>query len=141
MAGNLCLPGTHAEFEQNPLALNTLITKTGHKRIVECASDQLWGTGLSLGGPQCLDHTKWISQGILGQILEDIHSEFQQHERYRHKYSMPSGIAYDPTPPYTSINDVTGTTTALTAPSALLHYLCLKRLVRLNHQIHCTLNL
>ena len=58
VAGNLCHPGICAKFEQNPFVLDTLIAKTGHKRIVECASDCLWGTGLSLSDPECLDHTK-----------------------------------------------------------------------------------
>ena len=82
VAGNLCHPGIRAKFEQNPFALDMLISKTGNNRIVEYASDQLWGTGLSLDDPQCLDQRKWISQGILGQILEDIRNEFKQHERH-----------------------------------------------------------
>ena len=72
VAGNLCHPGIRAKFVQNPIVLNTLLTKTGDKHIVECASDRLWGTGLPLSDPDCLDRTKWISQGILGQILKDI---------------------------------------------------------------------
>ena len=28
-----------------------------------------------LNDPTCLDPQKWITQGIMGQILEDIHSE------------------------------------------------------------------
>ena len=74
-AMNICLPGIRAKFHQNPNAMDTLINKTGTKRIVECASDRLWGTGMPLSDPACLDHTKWISQGILGQILERIREE------------------------------------------------------------------
>ena len=81
VAGNLCHPGIRAKFEQNPLVLNTLLTKTRKKHIVECASDRLWGTGLPLSDPDCLDCSKWISQGILGQILEDIHNEFKGTDR------------------------------------------------------------
>ena len=56
-AGNICLPGIRAKFHQNPLAMDTLLYKTGKKRIVECASDCLWGNGVSLGDPACLDPT------------------------------------------------------------------------------------
>ena len=57
------------------------------KRIVECASDRLWGTGVPLGDPECLDPTKWISQGILGQILEYIREEAVNSRR--HFYQQP----------------------------------------------------
>ena len=77
-AGNICFPSIHAKFYQNPVAIDTLLYKTGNKKIVECASDHLWGNGMPLGDPACLDLTKWISQGILGQMLECIHSEVTQ---------------------------------------------------------------
>ena len=74
-AANTCLPGIRAKFYQNTSAMDTLLYKMGMKSIVECASDRLWGTGIPLGDPDCLDSTKWISQGILGQILECIRGE------------------------------------------------------------------
>ena len=77
-AGNICHPGICAKFFQNPFAMDTLLHRTGSKRIVECASNRLWGTGLSLGEPSCLDSSKWFSQGILGQILESIRNEASQ---------------------------------------------------------------
>ena len=77
-AGNICLPGIRTKFYQNPVAMDTLLYKTGNKKIVECASDCLWGNGMPLGDPACLDSTKWISQGILGQMLECICSEVTQ---------------------------------------------------------------
>ena len=55
--------------------MDTLISKTGSKTIVECAADRLWGTGIPLNDPTCLDPQKWITQGIMGQILGDIPSE------------------------------------------------------------------
>ena len=76
--GNICFPGIHAKFYQNPVAMDTLLYKTGNKKIVECASDHLWGNGMPLGDTACLDSTKWISQGILGQMLECIRSEVTQ---------------------------------------------------------------
>ena len=75
VAGTVCYPGLQAKFQQNPHAMDTLIRKTGNKRIVECASDRLWATGIPLNDPNCLDDTKWISQGILGQMLESIRND------------------------------------------------------------------
>ena len=84
---NACLPGIRAKFYQNTNVMDTLLNKTGMKRIVKCASDRLWGTGVPLGDPECLDPTKWISQGILGQILECIHEEVVNSRR--HFYHQP----------------------------------------------------
>ena len=89
--GTICLPGIHVKFYQNPLAMDTLLYKTGNKRIVECASDRLWGNGMPLGNPACLDSTKWISQGILGQMLECICSEVTQ-PRAQSYHQLPPSI-------------------------------------------------
>ena len=71
--------------------MDTLLSKTGSKRIVECTSDRLWGTGIPLGDPSCLDPTKWISQGIMGQILECIRVEENQ-SRHLHYQQPPTLI-------------------------------------------------
>ena len=68
IVGAVCYLGIQAKFHQNPHAMDTLIRKTGNKRIVECASDRFWATGIPLNDPQCLDDTKWISQGILAKF-------------------------------------------------------------------------
>ena len=77
-AGTICHPGIRTKFFQNPFAMDTLLYRASNKRIVECASDRLWGTGLSIGDPTCLDSARWFSQGILGQILESIRNEASQ---------------------------------------------------------------
>ena len=84
---NACLPGIRAKFYQNTNVMDTLLSKTGIKRIVECASDRLWGTGVPLDDPECLNPMKWISQGILGQILECIRDEVLNSRR--HFYHQP----------------------------------------------------
>ena len=89
-AGNICFPGIRAKFYQNPAAMDTLLYKTGNKKIVECASDCLWGNGMPLDDPACLDSTKWISQGILGQMLECIHSEVTQPRAQSYHQPSPS---------------------------------------------------
>ena len=78
VAGDLCYPGIRAKFQQNPYVLDTLIRRTGSKRIAESAVDRLWGCGRSLGDPLCLDANNWISQGLLGRMLESIRDEFAQ---------------------------------------------------------------
>ena len=57
MAGELCHAGIRAKFQQNPYAMDTLIHRTGSKRIAESTSDHLWGSGHSIGDPLCLDST------------------------------------------------------------------------------------
>ena len=72
-AGELCFPGIRAKFLQNPYCMDTLITKTSSKRIMECTSDKLWGNGSPLQDPNCLDPSQ--PQGIMGEMLESIRSE------------------------------------------------------------------
>ena len=58
--------------------MDTLIEKTGSKKIVECANDRLWGTGVNLNCDDCLNSEKWISPSILGKILEGIRDSNMQ---------------------------------------------------------------
>ena len=39
VAGDICHPGIRAKFQQNPYVLDTLIRRTGSKRIAESAVD------------------------------------------------------------------------------------------------------
>ena len=84
VAGDLCHPGICAKFHQNLYVLDTLIRHTGSKRIAESAADRIWGSGHSLGDPLCLDTSNWISQGLLGQILENIRDEYIQSMPFAH---------------------------------------------------------
>ena len=102
VAVSTCLPGIRSKFYQSTIAMDTLLYKTGSKRIVECASDKLWGTGVLLGDPDCLDPTKWTSQGIMGQILECIRGEVTNPRGQCHHpplnqslmdNSLPNGLA------------------------------------------------
>ena len=88
VAGNICQPGIRAKFLQNPPVMDTLLQKTGSKTIVECASDRLWGTGIPLNDPMCLDPQKWINQGIMGQILEGIRNEALQIQQQQQQYPL-----------------------------------------------------
>ena len=42
-----------------------------------------------MSDPDCLDRTKWISQGILGQILKDIRNEFKDADRRHYQQTTP----------------------------------------------------
>ena len=116
-AGELCFPGIRAKFFQNPYCMDTLITKTSTKRIMECTSDKLWGNGSPLQDPNCLDPSK--PQGIMGQMLESIrseilftrlHSTHPQQCTFHTTYSEPSAIATK----QSNNNNIASTTNGLT---------------------------
>ena len=54
-AGPLSKEGLKAKFNQNPYLLDTLINKTGNKKLVECANDRLWANGIPLYSDTCLN--------------------------------------------------------------------------------------
>ena len=74
-AGSLCKEGLRVKFAQNPYLLETLTQKTGNKTLLECANDMLWANGVPLYSDTCLNRDKWISQGLLGCLLEEIRTE------------------------------------------------------------------
>ena len=76
VARSLCEKGIWEKFTQNPHLMHVLLEKTSNKTIVECANDRLWGNGKALSEESCLNRDQWITQGILGQILENICAEF-----------------------------------------------------------------
>ena len=64
-----------------------------------------------MSDPDCLNRTKWISQGILGQILKDIRNEFKDADKRHYQQATPpvtnkaaNIIANMPTPNQPSIN-------------------------------------
>ena len=75
-AADVCREGIREKFVQNPILLETLVTHTGNKRIVECSKDRLWGTGTPLAQSDSLDPDRWITPGIMGKLLEEIRMEF-----------------------------------------------------------------
>ena len=77
VAKEQCKPGIKCKFQQNPGLADILTNCTGTKTIVECTTDRLWGNGISLGMDYCLDPDRWTSQGLLGEILEEIRSELK----------------------------------------------------------------
>ena len=75
VAESLCKEGLKAKFSQNPHLSDILIKKTGNKTLVECANDRLWANGIPLYSDTCLNQERWISQGLLGKLLEEVRSE------------------------------------------------------------------
>ena len=57
-AKDLCKKGLEAKFAQNPKAMQGLL-ETGHKTLVECTYDGLWGNGIPLHQPNCLNQQQW----------------------------------------------------------------------------------
>ena len=72
VAKDICRPGIQAKFMQNPDLLQILVEKTNSKKIVESANDWLWGTGVPLAMEGCLNKERWITPGILGELLMEI---------------------------------------------------------------------
>ena len=74
-AESLCKAEIKAKFSQNQYLLEVLTEKTSNKTLVECANDCLWANGVPLYNDSCLDRQRWISQGLLGKLLEEVRSE------------------------------------------------------------------
>ena len=72
-AKNHCEEGIKAKFIQNE-DLRAYLLSTGSKRLVECCGDKLWRNGVPLHQEDCLKRSNWNSQGILGEILENVRS-------------------------------------------------------------------
>ena len=75
VAKEQCKPGIKCKFVQNPGLADILLKCTKNKHILESTTDRFWGTGIPLVSDDCLNSGKWISPGLLGEILEEIPSE------------------------------------------------------------------
>ena len=75
MAKKLCKPGIKQKFIENKIPREVLLQKTHGKKIVECTKDSIWGCGMPLKDENCLESTKWTSQGIMGKLLQEIREE------------------------------------------------------------------
>ena len=98
VAKEKCKPGLIAKFEQNPEIMDVLVNRTGNKTIVESARDRFWGTGVPLSDPDCFNNTKWVTQGILGELLEEI----------RDNYRRNSSLCSSAVPPSSSLSKPPG---------------------------------
>ena len=89
--------------------MDTLIEKTGSKKIVECANDRLWGTGVNLNRDDCLNPEKWISPGILGKILEGIRDSNME-KRVTNSVAPSENTGHEPVEDMQTENELTRVT-------------------------------
>ena len=75
MAYQECYKGIFEKFNQND-NLKRVLVNTGNKTLVESSYDQIWGTGIPLIDPACLDKTRWYNPGIMSKLLMDIRQKF-----------------------------------------------------------------
>ena len=75
---NLCAKGINEKFLQNPSLLDVLLTCTSTKTIIEATKDDIWDTGTALHSPNCLLQNKWVSQDIMGEILQELRDEVRK---------------------------------------------------------------
>ena len=66
-----CFNGILAKFQQNP-GLAAFLKNTHDKTLLECCYDTVWGNGYPLSDPNCNYPNFYESQGILGEMLEEI---------------------------------------------------------------------
>jgi len=74
-----CYRGLFEKFNQNE-NLRRVLVNTENKTLVESSYDQIWGTGIPLSDPACLDRTKWYNPGIMSKLLMDIRQELIQNQ-------------------------------------------------------------
>ena len=68
---------THrCKFAQNP-ELKQFLFRTGKKKLVECTTDQFWGTGVGLNDLNAINPTRWSGDGIMSEILLIVHEEIK----------------------------------------------------------------
>ena len=101
VAKEQCKPGIKCKFAQNPGLSDILLKCTENKHIVESTTDRFWGTGIPLVSNDCLDNRKWISPGLLGEILEEICSELASTDSPANDQNLPS----NPLPLHPSCHD------------------------------------
>ena len=70
-ASEMCYPGLLEKFKQKP-GLSNFLKNTADKTLLECCYDEVWGNGVPLTNPQCIDPNSYKNQGILGEMLEKI---------------------------------------------------------------------
>ena len=71
VASEKCLPGILSKFQQNA-GIASFLKNTGTKTILECCYDKVWGNGIPLLNPDCINPKKFTNQGILGSMLEHV---------------------------------------------------------------------
>ena len=77
VAKEVCAPGIDEKFCQNT-HLMLLLKSTNNQTFVEASHDSVWGTGIPLKDDKCLTKDLWKNTGILGEILMEITTKYQE---------------------------------------------------------------
>ena len=88
-AKELCFPGILCKFQQNS-GLAAFLKNTGEKTLLECCYDNIWGNGIPLSSPDCINTGKYKHQGIQGEMLEEIRATLRLAASY-YVESVPCG--------------------------------------------------
>ena len=70
-AAKECYPGILSKFQQN-VGIASYLKTTGTKTLLECSYDDVWGNGIPLSNPNCINPAEYKHQGILGSMLEQV---------------------------------------------------------------------
>ena len=70
-AAKECYPGILSKFQQNA-GIASYLKNTGTKTLLECCYDDIWGNGIPLSNPNCINPAEFKHQGILGSMLEQV---------------------------------------------------------------------
>ena len=71
VAAEKCYPGILSKFQLNA-GIASFLKNTGSKTLVECCYDEVWGNGIPLSNPNCINPFEYKSQMILGSMLEQV---------------------------------------------------------------------
>ena len=87
-ANEQCCEGLRAKFTQNPSLLHSLLS-TGDKLLVECSTDNIWGTGVPLYRWDCLQKKHWTGNGKLSELLMEIRNTCKENAAIEVSTSPP----------------------------------------------------
>ena len=70
-AAKECYPGILSKFQQNA-GIASSLKNTGTKTLLECCYDDIWGNGIPLSNPNCINPAEFKHQGIFCSMLEQV---------------------------------------------------------------------
>ena len=87
VAAEKCYSGILSKFQQNA-GIASFLKNTGTKTILECCYNEVWGNSIPLSNPDCINPKKYISQGILGSMLEQVRETLLVHASNSNKENI-----------------------------------------------------
>ena len=114
VAAEKCYLGILSKFKQN-VGIASFLNNTGSKTLLECCYNEVWGNGIPLSNPNCINPSEYKSQGILGTMLEQVR------ETLFNLNDNPNKENLDPNPENPSENYLDEATLTCPTPAAALH--------------------